>query len=156
MSDSSHLTLRENSLFISLGAVVRLVVSLISIPLLVRFLGLERYGVWVVLNSVIAIAGLMELGVSTAFTNYLSADYAQQDWFSASRSVTTSLVLVTCLGGIASVRLWLANPVIGRALFAEGSHQIEALLALGVISWLLLLRFWQQWAMARGRSIASL
>jgi O-antigen/teichoic acid export membrane protein len=148
MVDTSHLSLRANSLIVSVGAVARLVVSLISIPLLVRFLGLERYGVWVVLNSVILIAGLMELGLSMALTNYLSADYARQDWLSANQSVTTSFVLVTCLGGLTSVGLWLAHPLVVRALFLEDSHRVEALFALGVISWLVLLRFWQQWAMA--------
>ena len=148
MPDNPYLTLRANSLVVSLGAAARLVVSLISIPLLVRFLGLERYGVWVVLNSVIAIAGLMELGLSTALTNYLAADYARQDWVNANRNVATSLVLVTCLGVLTSVGLWLVHPLVGGMLFVEDSHRIEAVLALGVISWLVLLRLWQQWAMA--------
>jgi O-antigen/teichoic acid export membrane protein len=142
------MTLRANSLFVSAGAIIRLAVSLLSIPLLVRFLGVERYGVWIVLNSVISIAGLMELGLSTAFTNYLSVDYARQDWLSANRTLATSLVLITCLGGLTSLGLCLVNPLVGRALILEDVHLTEALLALGVMSWLLLLRFWQQWAMA--------
>ena len=148
MSDIVHPTLRANSLHISLGAIARLIVSLISIPLLVRFLGLERYGIWVVLNSFIAIAGLMELGISVAFTNYLSADYARHDWNSANQNVTTSFVLLTCLGALTSAGLWLAHPLIAGEFFFEDSSRVDALLALGVLPWLLLLRFWQQWAMA--------
>jgi O-antigen/teichoic acid export membrane protein len=148
MSDTPHFTLRASSLFVSVGAGIRLAVSLISIPLLVRFLGLERYGIWVVLNSVIAIGVLMELGISTALTNFLSADLAQQDWVRANRNLSTSLVLITCLGALTSVGLWLAHPLADRLLFLDDPRRTETLLALGVISWLLLLRFWQQWALA--------
>jgi O-antigen/teichoic acid export membrane protein len=148
MPDNSRLTLRANSYFVSLGAAIRLVVSLISIPLLVRFLGLERYGIWVVLNSVIAISSLMEFGLSAAFTNYLSIYYAQNDWFNVNCTVTTSFVLITFLGGVTSLGLSLASPILGHLLFVGDAHGTESLFALEVISWLLLLRFWQQWAMA--------
>lgn len=148
MSDRFPPTLRANSFFVSIGAAIRLVVSLISIPLLVRFLGVDRYGVWVVLNSVIAIAALTELGLTTALTNFLAAEYAQQDWARINRTLTTSFVLVTGLGAITSVGLWLAHPLIGRGLFLVEANEMEALQGFGVISWLMVLRFWQQWAMA--------
>jgi O-antigen/teichoic acid export membrane protein len=148
MLDTSHLTLRANSLFVSLGTVVRLVVSLVSIPLLVRFLGLERYGIWVVLNSVIAIASLAELGLGVALTNFLSADYARKDWEDANQRLGTSLALITGLGVVTSVGLWLAHPSVAQMLFEKDLYHTEAMFALGVISWQIVLRFWQQWAMA--------
>jgi len=143
------LSLRLNSIFVSSGNVIRLVVSLISIPLLVRFLGLERYGVWAVLNSVIAIGTLMELGISTALTYSISTSSAKQDWLSTKYGLSTSLTLITCLGVISSLLLWLASSSIVNILFSnEKLGRVEALPALTLLSWLILLRFWQQWAMA--------
>jgi len=141
------MSLRLNSAYVSIGALIRLAVSIISIPVLVRLLGLERYGAWIVLNSVVAIAGLLEFGLSTALTNYLAADIARKDWASAYQNLSTSLVLLTCLGCVAAVGLWLfsfGNPV----LFGGGSNPEEARIALVVLSWLLVARFWQQWAMS--------
>jgi O-antigen/teichoic acid export membrane protein len=142
------MSLRLSSVYVSISAFIRLAVSLVSIPVLVQFLGLERYGIWVVLNSVIAIGALVELGLSTALTNHVSADCAREDWISAGRNLATSLVLMTCLGVLVAVGLWCASPLLSSVLFADGSGREEALLALGMMSWLLLPRLWQQWAMA--------
>jgi O-antigen/teichoic acid export membrane protein len=143
------MNLRKNSFFVSTGAFLRLLVSLVSIPLLIRFLGLNRYGIWTVLNSVVAIAALMELGLSIAMTIRVSASQARQDWVGTKDGLSTSFVLITCMGVTTSLGLWLVSPLLVKVLFSSDKlGQVEVLPALGLLSWVILLRFWQQWSMA--------
>ena len=63
---------------------------LISVPLTVRYLGVERYGVWLALSSLIAIMAHVDLGLSSGLVNAISAADGSKDRSAAARSVTIS------------------------------------------------------------------
>lgn len=143
------MNLLKNGAFVTIGAFLKLGVTLVSIPILVKFLGLGRYGIWMVLNSIVAIGALMELGVSAALTYRISTSYAKKDWVGTKNGLSTALLFMTCLGVITSLGLWLASSSLVNILFSNNKiGHVEALPALTLLSWSILLRFWQQWAMA--------
>jgi O-antigen/teichoic acid export membrane protein len=59
------------------GRGVATVVSFISVPLTVRYLGPERYGAWVTISTVIAWMALADFGLSNSLTNVVSEGYAK-------------------------------------------------------------------------------
>src|SRR5208337_4857577 len=78
------------------GAAARLLSSaltLISLPLAVRYLGAERYGVWATITSTVVWINLLDLGIANTLTNHISRAYALDDKTSAARYFTNALLL---------------------------------------------------------------
>lgn len=143
---SRKVGLSYNSVYVSAGTVIRLIVNLASLPVLVRLLGLERYGIWSVLIAIVGVGELLDFGLSTALTSYLAADYAREDWVKVNQEMVTSWLLITLFGSVAGLWLLLFAPIITGRFFPDS--QQEAVEALRVLSWLPLLLLWQKWAMA--------
>lgn len=55
---------------------VAFIVSFISVPLTVRYLGGERYGAWVTISTATAWIALADFGLSSSLTNAVSEGYA--------------------------------------------------------------------------------
>lgn len=66
-----------HGLFSGLGSrTVTLLVSFVSVPLTVRYLGAERYGAWVTISTAITWAVVADLGLGNSITNAVSEAYA--------------------------------------------------------------------------------
>jgi O-antigen/teichoic acid export membrane protein len=59
------------------GRGVAAIVSFVSVPLTVRYLGAERYGAWIIISTAIAWVALADLGLSNSLTNAVSEGFAQ-------------------------------------------------------------------------------
>ena len=79
---------------VSSGAAARLLtvaVSLFTLPLAVRYLGAQRYGVWVTITTTAVWINLLDLGIANTLTNEISRAYALNDKASARRYFTNAL-----------------------------------------------------------------
>ena len=78
--------------------------TLISLPLAVRYLGAERYGVWATVVSVAVWVNLLDLGIAYSLTNVVSQAYAHNDRAEAARGFTNALAVtlgaVVLTGGL--------------------------------------------------------
>ena len=81
-----------------LGRGVAVIVSFVSVPLTVRYLGAERYGAWVTISTAMAWIALADFGLSSSLTNAVSEGYA-----SGNREQARSFVASAfwSLGGVA-------------------------------------------------------
>jgi O-antigen/teichoic acid export membrane protein len=82
---------------------------LLSLPLAVRYLGAERYGVWATVTSTMALLNLLDLGIAGTLTNEIAYSYAVGDRERAARAVTNALaiaILVTFLAGLFFLAVW--------------------------------------------------
>ena len=59
-----------------LSRLVTLGVSAISLPLNVRYLGKEEYGIWITISGTVVMLNLLDLGIASTLTNVLSKAYA--------------------------------------------------------------------------------
>lgn len=97
---------------VSSGAVARVLSSLmtlVSLPLAVRYLGAERFGVWATITSAVVFLNLLDLGVASTLTNHIARSYAVGDREYAARYTTNALaltVLVACAAGLALATAW--------------------------------------------------
>jgi O-antigen/teichoic acid export membrane protein len=83
---------------VSSGAAARglsSLVTLVSLPLAVRYLGAERFGVWATVASTVVFLNLLDLGIAGTLTNHIAHSYAVGDRRHAARYVTNALALTT-------------------------------------------------------------
>src|SRR5271166_5110028 len=96
------------------GAAARLLSSaltLISLPLAVRYLGAERYGVWTTIVSTMVWINLLDLGIANTLTNHISRAFALDNKPLAARSFANALALT---GGV--------SVIVGTAFAASFPH----------------------------------
>lgn len=116
----SHSLLR-NGLYNISGQTVRGAVGLLTIPFLIRFLGLREYGVWSLAYAVLALMNMSESGISIATTVFLSRDLAGDDSREASRTLTFTLIGSILVSTSVALFLWFFAALIVRPLGAFGS-----------------------------------
>ena len=108
------------------GVAARLVTSLatlIALPLALRYLGAERYGVWATVTTTAVWMNLLDLGVANTLTNHISRAYALDDKQAARHWFTNALVVtagMSILAGMTFVSLFAT--VDWRRLFNVTAH----------------------------------
>ncbi len=106
------------------GAVARLLSSLItviSLPMAVRYLGAERYGVWATIASTSVWINLLDLGIANTLTNHISRAYAMDDRKAAAKSFTNALLVTGSVALLVAGSLCAVWPRINwRSAFNAG------------------------------------
>ena len=77
--------------------------TLIALPLAVRYLGPERYGIWATVATTAAWINLLDLGVANTLTNHISRAFALDDRDAAARYLTNALALTAGIAAAAGV-----------------------------------------------------
>ncbi len=98
--------LGATSSMLSKGVV--LAVSAIAIPITVRYLGPENFGIWVTISTALSMLLVLDLGVANSLTNFISEAYARDDRDHASTYTTTALGVVLAVALLlAGVAWWI-------------------------------------------------
>jgi O-antigen/teichoic acid export membrane protein len=120
----------------------------VAVPLLIRGLGLERYGVWVVLLSVINIVFAIQPSWDLALTYFVSNASARNASTEAARYLGTSLQMALVWGGTVSLLLVVAAPHLVHWAFGTLSDKRPLVVTLSWLALALWPRGLQQWALA--------
>lgn len=86
--------------------VVAILVSVVSVPLTIRYLGSERYGAWVTITTVLTFLGITDFGLGASLTNALGKAQAEDAREVGQRYVSSALVT---LCGVALAIVLLAS-----------------------------------------------
>jgi len=134
----------KNGLYNVLGAVSRMGLTVLTIPLLIRLIGVEEYGLWTLTSATVGIVSLAEGGLSVSTTVFLSKDLANDDADSASQTLTVTVGTMLLLATIAAIVLWVGAPrLIGLFPLLEQRQYLAAVQALqvgGIVIWAQLLQ----------------
>lgn len=79
---------------------VSIMTALISVPLTVKYLGPERYGMWMTASSVIALLGFADLGMGNGLVNAISETDGKDDRKTAIKYVSSAFFMllgIACL-----------------------------------------------------------
>lgn len=106
---------RTKRLFEAVGSAilskgVLVVVNILSIPIAIRYLGAERFGIWTTISTFLAMVLVLDLGVANSLTNFISEAYARNDRKHASRYSTTALSVMTVIAGALGLVAWALWP----------------------------------------------
>ena len=117
------------------GKGISLLVSAATVPLTVRYLGAEGYGLWITISSAATMFFLLDIGIANTLTNLISEAYAGNDKERAATYFATAfwvVVGISALLGLVGSILWpfihcvsifhVQNPILGH----ETSHAMAA------------------------------
>ena len=113
----------RNGLYNISGQTLRALIAVLTIPLLIRFLGLREYGVWSLVYAVLASMTLGYGGLGIASAVFLSKDLAEGKHDEAGETLTFVLGSAILLGVALGLILWFLGPVIVSPLAAFGSAE---------------------------------
>jgi O-antigen/teichoic acid export membrane protein len=127
-----HLTggrlLARNTIWNLLGSAAPMAVAVFSIPILIRGLGKERFGVLTLAWALIGYASLFDLGLGRALTQLVAKKLGAGEDSEIPKLVWTSLVLMLALGLVGTLAAVLLSPwLVHRALNVPVALQPETL-----------------------------
>lgn len=99
-------SLLKNSFYNTAGGVLRIGLGIITIPLLIRQLGVEEYGLWTLASAVIGVVTLAEAGLATATTVFVAQDLGEEDVNGLSQTLTVTVTMMLIMATLAAVMLW--------------------------------------------------
>lgn len=113
----------QNEIYNVLGGVIRLGVSIATIPMLIYHLGIESYGIWSLTSAVTGVVALAEAGMSTATTVFISQDINSKNQKSLCQTITVSIVISLTISIIAASFLWANSNKIASLFFQLNNTQ---------------------------------
>jgi O-antigen/teichoic acid export membrane protein len=115
------------SLASGLSRVISVFASLVSVSLTLQYLGVERYGLWMTISSVIAFMGFSDLGINNSLMNGIAKAYGRDDQQLARQYVSSAFFLLFALVSILAGAFAITYPWIAWAsLFRVHSVQATA------------------------------
>ncbi|HVG26990.1 MAG TPA: oligosaccharide flippase family protein [Acidobacteriaceae bacterium] len=85
---------------------VALLVSAVSLPLTVRYLGAEQYGIWVTVSTTVVLMAMLDLGVANSLTNMISRAYAADDREAARRFYASAFWISSGVSAVLGMTCW--------------------------------------------------
>ena len=123
-----RISLKLNALsnWIALG--VNVAVGFFLTPAILAYLGEKRFGMWMLVNSVVGYFGLLRLGVGPGLFRYVPLFHGKGDQDRVGRVVSTGIAFHTGVGVLICIILFLSADAI--ADFFHGTRELVALIRL--------------------------
>lgn len=118
------------------ATVLNTVVLAAAYPLYLHFLGYEKYGVWLVLTTVLSFAQLGDLGISHAVMKLVAEEYGRGDLKAVQQYIATAVVLLTTAGAAALTVILTYKTEITEAFRLTGENAHMALWLLPYVAFL--------------------
>lgn len=132
-STSIHRRLSINSLANLLRYAVYVVVTFIMTPYTIRKLGLNDYGLWVLVLAVVGYGGLLELGVQTSVIKLVAQKNAANDQDGLQRIVSTAYAFFQGVGVLIACALVLVAPFFVDRMVSSPAEQETVRLLLMIL-----------------------
>jgi O-antigen/teichoic acid export membrane protein len=87
-------------------------ITLISVPLTVNYLGTERYGLWMTISSVISMLGFADLGMGNGLLNAISEANGKDDRKAAATYVSSAFFMLLAIAMLTLTVFALVYPFI--------------------------------------------
>ena len=113
-------------------SIVSLLLGLFYTPWMIGLIGQSNYGLYTLAISVINLF-LMDMGLGTALTRFLSKCYAEKRYDDANRYLRTAFAVYTVLAFIVAVALVVVYFLIGRIYSGLSASEIEVFKSLYVV-----------------------
>lgn len=91
-----------------LSIILRAVLSLITVPFLLKSLGADGYGLIAILGTIVGLSAVIDLGLRSALGQTLSELNAKNDIKAYSQTLSTALMLYISIAGIFSLVLYFS------------------------------------------------
>lgn len=138
----------KNGIYNTLGSVIRMGIGIISIPIQIKYLGVEEYGIWSWIMSIYAISMLAEAGMAVSTTVFVSEQLASKNENSSTSIksiVISAMLLITVIGIVILCLLFFFSGKIAGFFYQSNSITIVNLVSsLKIIGFYVMLSMQQQ------------
>lgn len=93
-----------------LAKLVAVSTSLITIPAALHYLGVERFGLWMTISSVVALLGFADFGIGNGVLNAVAEAHGKEDVEEIRRSVESGFALLTAIAALGIAVFVFAYP----------------------------------------------
>ncbi|HEY4011333.1 MAG TPA: oligosaccharide flippase family protein [Acidobacteriaceae bacterium] len=119
-----------------------LLISAVSLPLTVRYLGAQQFGIWVTVSSTVMMLSVMDLGVANTLTTMISRAYARGDRVAARQYYATAYWVSTAVSVLIAVVAVIAWPHLHWGAFFKVTdpglaHEVSICVAIALAFFLL-------------------
>lgn len=135
----------KNGFYNVIAGILRLGITLATIPILIRLIGLKEYGLWSLVYAIIGVVALAEAGLSMATTVFVSRDLARSDTESLSETLTVTVSTMLLLATLAASALCIKAQAIASIFPAlEDAQRQQLIQSMGSVAVLVWVRLVQQ------------
>ena len=106
-----------NALFSVAEYVAQPLSMVVAAPFLVHHMGLEQFGIWVLVSAILGSVGILSTGFGDATVKYVSAYRGQNNAAGVKRTIRATLTVNGCLGTTFALLIWSAAPFAAHKLF---------------------------------------
>ena len=92
-----------STLISGIARVAGLATSFISVPLVIGYLDPQSYGMWLMMSSLVAALGPLDLGIGLGLLTVVSDAYGRDDKERARRAISTAAAMLTLISAIAAL-----------------------------------------------------
>lgn len=92
-------------------------ISLITVPLTLKYLGAERFGLWMTMNAVLAMASFADFGIGSGLLNVVSEAFGQDDVPAIRRAVSSGFAVMCAIATVLATVFFTAYPFVDWAHF---------------------------------------
>lgn len=85
---------------------------LISVPLTLRYLGPERFGLWMAISAVISMLGFADFGLGNGILNAVSHASGRNDKRAIHQSVSNGFIMLAAIGGVMLLVFVVVYPLV--------------------------------------------
>ena len=103
--------LLEGALSATASKAAVLLTNALAIPITIRYLGTESFGVWTTISTLLSMLLVLDFGVANSLTNFISEAYAREDREHASTYATTAMGIMTVAAMLIAVSGCLIWPM---------------------------------------------
>lgn len=116
-SDERHRRIVLTALVSAAAKGVTVLTALITVPLTLKYLGDERYGLWMTISSVIAILGFADLGMGNGLLNAISEADGKDDRETAREYVSSAFFMLSGIAIMLAAMTALIFPMVSWQRF---------------------------------------
>lgn len=114
----------RNAFFAILGRGLSVILGLMATPYIISRIGINNFGAWALLESIVAYFSLSDMGVGSSFTKFVAQYHTKKEYDNLSMVVSTGLLFYLVLGFIILLgSLLLKDWVLGQFSFKATSME---------------------------------
>jgi O-antigen/teichoic acid export membrane protein len=133
----------KNGIYITLSGALRALMGIATIPLLIKVLGVEDYGLWALIYSTVALVFTIEGGIAIAATFFIARDLDDPKNLAITLTVITTVT--AALAGGAAILTYSGADIIVKFFSALSTQQADQTRqAIQIGAWAISARLFQQ------------
>ena len=133
-SGKSHKVIK-NTIFNNIGYFWQLLVSLLLTPFIIHKLGIEQYGIWILLEVLVVYLSLLDFtGIGGAFVKYIAEYQAKKDFKNCNHVINLGWAYYTFFWIIMAAAVFIfKNPILNLFNFSPELYSTASFVFIGIL-----------------------